>query len=151
MCLCFTCRGAERPPAELCGGDQRSAQSRVHQGGPPRQTGRTDQVQSERLEGRVGPRRRLVWRTRGVQHWMVRSDGSCLWLWWTCHCALENHTFTVWFHESVKSKPPNIQTPTNWFNIFRLFWGLEIVFHQFSNGLLKHTAVFQDFQPSFPV
>lgn len=70
-CFCFLSSGAERTPAELCGGDQRSTRPGIHQGGPPWQAGRTDQVQSQRVEGRLCSRRCFVWCTCGVQHWMV--------------------------------------------------------------------------------
>lgn len=70
---CSLCSGAERAPAKLCGRDQRSTRPWVHQGGPSWQAGRTDQVQSQWLEGCLRPHRCFVRRTRGVQHWMVSS------------------------------------------------------------------------------
>lgn len=64
--------GAERTPAELRGGNQRPAWTGLREDGASRQAGRTDQVQSQRVEGGLGPGRRSVRRTCGIQHGMVR-------------------------------------------------------------------------------
>lgn len=80
-CVCsfpLLCSGAEGAPAELRGRGQQSARPGFHQSGPPRQAGRADQVQGQRLEGRHRPRRRFVRRARGVQHWLVSAHPQFL-------------------------------------------------------------------------
>lgn len=80
VCLSFLlrCSGAEGAPADLRGRGQQSTRPGFHQSGPPRQAGRADQVKGQRLEGRHRPRRGLVRRPRGVQHWLVSSRSRFL-------------------------------------------------------------------------
>lgn len=111
----FVCRflssGAEGAPAELRGGDQRSARPGVHQGGPPRQAGGSNPVQSQRVEGRLRSRRRSVRRTRRVQHRMVSV--------WLHICCVITATSAVKLRVTATSSP---QVETWKGHLIILFW-----------------------------